>query len=42
MNILDQDRLRIVKWLWVAAILIVFAVAVALTLLNGWQAHARE
>jgi len=42
MNLLDQDRLRIVKWPWILAILALFAVAVALTLAGGWQAHARE
>ena len=42
MNLLDQDRLRIVKWPWILAILALSAVAVALTLAGGWQAHARE
>jgi hypothetical protein len=42
MDPLHQDRLRIIKWPWILAILALFAVAVALTLAGGWQAHARE
>lgn len=42
MNPLHQDRLRIIRWPWVLALLVIFALAVALTLANGWQAHARE
>ena len=42
MNILDHDRLRAIKWPWIMAILAILAVGLALTLINGWQAHARE
>jgi uncharacterized membrane protein len=42
MNPLNQDRLRIIKWPWILAILALFGVALALTLAGGWQAHARE
>lgn len=42
MNILDQDRLRLVKWPWILAILALLALGLYLTLANGWQAHARE
>ncbi len=42
MNPLHQDRLRLVKWPWILAILAVFALGLYLTLANGWQAHARE
>ncbi|WP_299429870.1 urate hydroxylase PuuD [uncultured Meiothermus sp.] len=42
MSILDHDRLRAIKWPWIIAILAIVAVGLALTLANGWQAHARE
>ncbi|MDW8425617.1 MAG: urate hydroxylase PuuD [Meiothermus sp.] len=42
MNILHHDRLRIVKWPWVLALLALLGLGVYLTLANGWQAHARE
>ncbi len=42
MNILDHDRLRIIKWPWLLALLLVLALGLYLTLANGWQAHARE
>ncbi|RDI95445.1 hypothetical protein DV704_06060 [Meiothermus sp. QL-1] len=42
MNILDQDRLRLVRWPWILALLALFALGLFLTLHNGWQAHARE
>ncbi len=42
MNILDHDRLRIIKWPWVLALLLVLVLGLYLTLANGWQSHARE
>ncbi len=42
MNILNHDRLRVIKWPWVVAILAIFVLGLVLTLVNGWQAHARE
>lgn len=42
MNILNHDRLRMVKWPWIVAILALLGLGLYLTLANGWQAHARE
>lgn len=42
MNPIDQDRLRVVRWPWIAAILALLIVATVLVQLNGWQAHAKE
>lgn len=39
---IHQDRLKAVRWPWIVAILVILGVGVALTLANGWQAHARE
>ncbi|MCS7193847.1 MAG: urate hydroxylase PuuD [Meiothermus sp.] len=42
MDILNQDRLRLIKWPWLLALLALFGLGLALTLVHGWQAHARE
>lgn len=39
---LHQDRLRVVRWPWIVALLLIFGIGLALTLANGWQAHAKE
>lgn len=42
MDPLHQDRLRVVRWPWIVALLVIFGIGVALTVANGWQAHAKE
>ncbi len=42
MNPLHQDRLRLIRWPWLLALVLVFALGALLTYLNGWEAHARE
>ncbi|RIH90055.1 hypothetical protein Mterra_00672 [Calidithermus terrae] len=42
MNSLHQDRLRVIKWPWIFAMVVLLALAYALVQANGWQAHARE
>lgn len=42
MNILDQDRLRIVRAPYVIGLLVLLALALILMRAYGWEAHARE
>ena len=36
MNILDHDRLRIIKWPWVLELLLLLALGFYLSMANGW------
>jgi uncharacterized membrane protein len=42
MNILNQDRLRVIRWPYVVALLVLLALAMLLMRTLGWEAHARE
>ncbi|MEZ4632463.1 MAG: urate hydroxylase PuuD [Deinococcales bacterium] len=38
---LKQDRLRLISWPWLIALVLVFILGTVLVMVNGWQAHAR-
>jgi uncharacterized membrane protein len=42
LNPLHQDRLRVVKLPWLLALVALFGLGLGLTLLYGWEGHARE
>jgi len=42
LNPLHQDRLRVIRWPWILAMVALLALAYVLVQANGWQAHARE
>jgi len=39
---LNQDRLRLVYWPYIVALVVLFGVATFITVTNGWEAYARE
>lgn len=42
MNPLQQDRLRTVRWPWLAGLLALLILGEVIARLGGWEAHARE
>jgi len=42
LNPLDQDRLRLVRWPWILALLLLLGLGLLLARLGGWEAQAKE